>query len=89
MTTLTIDLDDALARHVEESARREQKSISDWVKERVKPEADCARALAALETQAQANGYPPGWLKLYGSLAAEEGLVAPGRGSIRPVTSLE
>ena len=49
MTTITIDLDDDLARHVEESSRREHKSVSDWVRERVKPEADRAAILAVLE----------------------------------------
>ena len=34
MATITIELDDDLARHVEESARSEHKSVSDWVKER-------------------------------------------------------
>jgi hypothetical protein len=36
MATLTIQVEDDLARHVEESARREHKSVSDWIKERVK-----------------------------------------------------
>jgi len=36
MATLTIHVDDDLARHVEEAARREHKSVSEWVKERVK-----------------------------------------------------
>src|SRR5258706_15682382 len=69
MAMLTIDLEDEIARHVEESARREHKSVSDWVKERLKPENDPAAALAAMESRAIANGYPPGWLTLFGSLA--------------------
>ena len=64
MATITIDLDDDLARHVEESARREHKSVSDWVTERVKPEADRATALATMEARALANGYPPGWITI-------------------------
>ena len=79
MTTLTINLDDALARHVEESARREHKSVSEWVGEKVRPGADYAAALAALEAQSLANGYPPNWLALYGSLADDESFVAPQR----------
>ena len=51
MATITIDLDDDLARHVEESARREQKSVSEWVKERVQPQADRAGILADMEAQ--------------------------------------
>ena len=65
IATITIDLDYDLARHVEESARREHKSVSEWVKERVKPEANRAAVLAALEARALANGYPPGCITLY------------------------
>jgi len=36
MATLTIQVEDDLARHVEEAARREHKSVSEWVKDRVK-----------------------------------------------------
>jgi hypothetical protein len=85
MTKLTIDLEDGLARHVEESARREHKSVSDWVKERVKPDGSRAAALAAMEARAAANGYPPNWLTLFGSLADDESFAAPPRGVIRPV----
>ena len=52
MATLTIDLEDDIARHVEDSARREHKSVSEWVKDRVKPEVDRAAALAAIEARA-------------------------------------
>jgi hypothetical protein len=85
MTTLIINIDDDLARHVEESARREHKSISEWIKERVTPEADRAAALAAMEACAVANGYPPGWLALFGSLADDETFAAPSRGVTHPV----
>ena len=89
MTTFTINLDDNLARHVEESARREHKSVSEWVGERVKPGADSATALAALEAQGLSNGYPPNWLSLYGSLASDESFVAPERTGSRPMSSLD
>jgi hypothetical protein len=89
MTTLNIDFDDNLARYVEESAKREHKSISDWVSERVSPEADRAAILRALEAQAIANGYPPGWITLFGTLADDESFHAPARSDTRPVTSLE
>jgi len=42
MATLTIQVEDDFARHVEEAARREHKSVSEWVKERVKSVADRA-----------------------------------------------
>ena len=87
MATLTIDLEDDLARHVEDSARREHKSVSEWVKDRVKPEADRAAALAAIEARAVANGHPPGWLTLFGSLADDNTFAAPPRGATRPVGS--
>ncbi len=89
VTILTINLDDELARHVEESARREHKSISEWVGEKVKPGADRAAALAALEAQCLANGYPTNWLALYGSLAGDESFIAPPRTGCRPVSSLD
>lgn len=89
MATITIDLDDDLARHVEESARREHKSISEWVTERVKQQSDRAVILAAMEARALANDYPPGWITLYGSLADDEGFVAPARGGIRSMNGLD
>lgn len=88
MATIRIDLDDDLARYIEESASREHKSVSEWVKERVQ-EADRAGILAAMEARALANGYPPGWLALYGSLADDESFVGPARGGNRPVTGLD
>jgi len=47
MSTLTISLDDSLARQIEESARREQKSVSDWISERIRLDAE---RMAALES---------------------------------------
>jgi hypothetical protein len=89
MPAITVELDDDLARHVEESARREQKSISEWVRDRVKPDMTRAAAFAALEARALANGYPPGWITLFGSLADDESFVAPARGASRPVAGLD
>ncbi len=85
MATLTIHLEGDLARHVEESASREHKSVSEWIMERVKPETDRVAALAAMEACAVANGYPPGWLTLFGSLADDDKFTAPSRGPTRPV----
>ena len=84
MATLTIHLEDDLAHHVEESARREHKSVSEWVKERVHPEADRMATLADMEARAVANGYPRGWLALFGSLVDDETFAAPTRGVTRP-----
>lgn len=89
MTTIKIDLDDDLARHIEESARQEHKSVSEWVKERVKPEADRATVLAGLEAKAVAHGYPPDWITLFGSLADDESFAAPLRGSSRCAPELD
>ena len=83
MSTLMIQLEDELARFVEESARREHKTISDWVRERVEPAAERARLLAQMEQRAIANGYPAGWLAAFGSLAGDESFVAPDRGATR------
>lgn len=79
MPTLTVHLEDDLARHVEESARREHKSVSEWIKERLK-----ADAIVAMEARALANGYPPGWLTLFGSLANDDAFAAPERTETRP-----
>ena len=89
MPTITVELDDDLARHVEESARRERKSVSEWVQDRVQPEASRAAGLAALEARAQANGYPPGWITLFGSLADDDSFVAPARGACRTVADFD
>lgn len=78
MSTLTIDLEDEVARRVEESALREHKSVSEWLQERV-------ALVAAMETQAQAHGYPPGWLSHFGSLAEYASFAAPDRGATRLV----
>lgn len=87
MTTITIELEDDLVRRVEELARREHKSISDWVRQRI--QAEPSAALAALETVALKNGYPPGWTTLYASLADDESFAAPDRDSGRPVIGLD
>jgi hypothetical protein len=89
MTTITIDVDDDLARHVAESARREHKSVSDWVAERVRPDADRGAKLGTLEAQARENGYPANWLTLYGSLADDEGFAAPSRSGTHPINELD
>ncbi len=89
MATITIELDDDLARHVEESARREHKSVSEWITERLGPQRNRAGILAAMEARALANGYPPGWITLYGSLADDESLVAPARSGTRSVTGFD
>ena len=39
MATITIQVEDDLARRMEESARRAHQSLSDWVQERIKPAA--------------------------------------------------
>ena len=83
MATVTIHLEDEVARQVEESARREHKSVSDWIKERIKSNVRNSAALAAMEARAMANGYPPGWLSLYASLAEDESFVGPFRGATR------
>jgi hypothetical protein len=89
MATITIDLDDDLARHVEESARREHKSVTEWIKDQMRPQGGRAGILAAMEARALANGYPPGWITLYGSLADDDSMVAPARGANRAVSGLD
>ena len=63
MSTLILELDTQLARSLEESARRECKPLAAWARERLQ--------LAAMETETEANGYPPGWLRLFGSVDDE------------------
>jgi hypothetical protein len=87
MTTITINLDDDLAKHVEESARREHKSVSEWVRERM--QSGFAKGTADLETVALKNGYPPEWTTLYASLANDDSFAAPARSGSRQVTSLD
>ena len=89
MTTLTIELEETLARYVEESAMRERKSVSDWISERVRVENERAVGLAEMEARAVANGYPPGWLQLFGSLADDANFAAPVRAAILPAPNLD
>lgn len=79
MSTLTLELDTHLARSLEESARREHKPLAAWARERLR--------LAAMETEAEANRYPPGWLRLFGSID-DETFAAPSRADARPVAPL-
>jgi hypothetical protein len=44
--------------------------------------------MAALESRAAANGYPPGWLALYGSLADDENFTSPARFACPPLKPL-
>jgi len=88
VATLTIELEDDLAHEVEEFARREHKSISEWFKDRVRAETERADALAAMEARAVANGYPPGWLTLFGSLVDDATFAGPPRSAPRPVKRL-
>jgi hypothetical protein len=83
---MTVELEDAVARHVEESARRERKSVSEWIADRVKSEAD---SLAAMEAHALANGYPSNWLTLFGSLVGDDSFCAPSRGAGRAIERLD
>lgn len=86
MTTITIRLDDDVVRFVEESARREHKSASEWVQEHVASE---AKRSAAMEEAASANAYSSDWLALFGSLANDESFVAPSRTASRSVNDLK
>jgi hypothetical protein len=89
MATIIIECDDELARHVEESARRENKTVSDWVRDRMRSESDRLSLLKEMERRAAANGYPANWMTLYGSLADDESFVAPARSGTRPIDSLD
>ena len=89
MATLTIRLNEDVARFVEETARREHKSASEWVQEHVTSEADRAKRSAAMEESASANAYSSDWLALFGSLADDESFVAPSRTASRSVNDLK
>jgi hypothetical protein len=80
MSTLTLELDSYLAHSLEESARLEHKPLAAWARERLR--------LAVMETKAEANGYPPGWLKLFASIE-DETFAAPTRGHTRSVAALD
>lgn len=80
MSTLILELDNHLAHSLEESARREHKPLEAWACERLR--------LAAMETDAEANRYPPGWLRLFASIE-DETFAAPSRSDARPVAALE
>lgn len=79
MSTLTLELDTKLARSLEESARREHKPLETWACERLR--------LAAMETEAEASGYPPGWLRLFGSIE-DDTFAAPARTDTRAAAPL-
>ncbi len=80
MSTLTLEIDASLARAMEVSARREHMAVTAWAKERLR--------IAALETEAEANGYPSGWLKLFGSID-DSSFDAPVRSATRPAANFD
>lgn len=80
MSTLTLELDTALAHDLEASARRAHKPVAAWARDRLR--------IAAMETEAEANGYPSGWLKLFGSID-DPSFSAPARTATRPVASFD
>jgi hypothetical protein len=80
MSTLTLELDSHLAHSLEESARREHMPLAAWARERLR--------LAAMEAEAEANGYPPGWLRLFASID-DETFAVPSRSAARPVAGSE
>jgi hypothetical protein len=82
MSTLTIELDNALASELEASAKRESKPVPVWAAERL-------RMAAAMEATAAANGYPVGWLNLFGSISEDERFKAPERRSTPDVNGFE
>lgn len=89
MITITIRLEDDVVRFVEESARREHKSASEWVQEHVISEADRAKRSAAWEATTSANAYSADWLALFGSLADDDSFDAPSRSASRSVNDLQ
>lgn len=80
MSTLILEIDPSLARSLEESARREHKPVAAWARERLR--------IATIETEAEANGYPAGWLKLLGSID-DETFVSPPRTSVKGVPPMD
>ncbi len=80
MSTLTLELDSTLARSMEASARREHKPVAAWARDRLR--------IAAMETEAEANGYPSGWLKLFGSIE-DPTFEAPARNATRTVANFD
>ena len=78
MSSLALELDSYLAHSIEESAPREHKPPAAWARERLR--------IAAMETEA--NGYPPGWLKLFASIE-DETFASPSRIDTRPVAALK
>lgn len=79
MSILTLEIDSSLARAMEESARREHKPVDAWARDHLR--------LAAMETEAGANGYPPAWLKLFGSID-DASFEAPARTASRVIDSM-
>ena len=80
MSTLTLELDSTLARSMEESARRAHKPVAAWARDHLR--------IAAMETEAEAHGYPSGWLKLFGSIE-DPSFDTPARSATRPVANFD
>ncbi len=80
MSVLTLEIDEDLARALEASAQREHKPVAHWAAERLQ--------LAAMESIATAHGYPPGWLKLFGSIT-DDSFGAPRRTPAHGITPLD
>jgi hypothetical protein len=89
MSSITLELDDEAAKLVEMAAHAENKAVSIWLREHIRREATRALRLAAMEVEARDNGYPPGWLDLFGSLADDPAFDAPLRTPTRCIEALE
>lgn len=89
MSTITLELEDEAVKLVELAARAENKPVPAWLREHIRQEATRTLRLAALEAEARHNGYPPDWLGLYGSLAADPAFDAPLRTPPRAVEALD
>ena len=89
MSTLIIELEDEAVNLVKRAADAENKPVPTWLREHIHREAARSLRLAALEADARRNGYPPGWLDPYGSLADDPDFDAPLRTPSRPVDSLD
>jgi hypothetical protein len=89
MSTMMLELEDEALELVERAAHAENKPVPTWLREHIQREAERALRLAALEAEASRNGYPSGWLGLYGSLADDLAFDAPPRTPPRPVEALD
>ena len=83
MITVTFTLEEEIARQIEERARIEQMSLSDWVALKIRS------STQPLPSARKTSEYPEAWWKLFGSVNGDAAFQKPDRGPARSIENFD